>query len=282
MLSSIEVFNAVGTSMGVLPILNPSPTSEYVIKKIRGIEPPKADIHTSPYAIQDGGFFQSSRSGERNIVLTLGYGHPNLVNKTGETLRRELYSTFPPKNLVKLRIFNDDPAYKTVEIIGYVETHLPTIFDKKPAVEISLVCPKPNFVELQTLTRTGATRDNIDFPYRGDADVGFVVNLYTQSDLTKVIISNGQVDQDLVLDFPSPNFLPKFRTLRISTIPGAKDVTVDTGQIKSSALDNITSGSLSMTLGPIVNKFMVDVIPLAGQSGSMPLDMTCTPAYIGL
>lgn len=282
MLSSMEVFNAVGISVANLPITNPVPSSEYVVRNIDGLQPVKADIQTSPYAIQDGGFFQSSRTGGRNIIVTLGYGYPSLTNKTIETLRRELYSIFPPKSMVKLRFFNDDLAYKTTEIIGYIETHEPKLFTKEPEVQISIICPKPNFNELQTLTRTGATRESIDFPYRGDADVGFVVNLYTQSDLTKVIISNGRVDEDMVLDFPSPNILNKFRTLRISTLPGQKNITVSNGQITSNALDNMTSGSLSMTLGANVNQFIVDVIPVPGQSGLMPLDMTCTPAYIGL
>lgn len=286
MLTSIEVRNAIGVLVATLPISAVTADARYSIKDITGLGPVKADINTSPHAIQDGGYFQSARTGERNIVMKIGtrpvYNGETVL--TQETLRRDFYKVFPPKGLVTLRFFNADPQFQTVEIVGYVESNEPDIFSQEPMIQVSIVCPKPNFVELQPMVRTGNTHEPLEFPYRGDAETGFFLELYVQSDLTKVVINNSRVDEDLVLDFPAPSktLLKGRGVLNISTVANNKYITAGQFASETNMLSSLSYGSLSMSLGPIVNSLNVSVIPVPGQSSALPYQVTCVPAYVGL
>ncbi|ASR80276.1 minor tail protein [Arthrobacter phage Heisenberger] len=283
MLTSVEVYNAVGAFKALIPVTAIQNDSPYVITEIGGIGPVKADILTSPYANQAGGFFQSARTGQRNITFKMAYGSVSKTGKTVETLRRELYSIFPPEGGLTLKFFNSEPgAPNDVDIVGYVESIMPNIFSKEPEVMVSIICPKPYFYKPDFLTRTGWTRESLVVPYQGDAPVGFQAQLVVYSDITKVIISNGRVDEDMVMEFPQPNHLRLGDQLIVQTISGEKRLYIIRSTYTIPALDNLTYGSLSMQLDANVNTFVVDVVPVAGQTGIMPFTMTCQTSYLGL
>jgi hypothetical protein len=300
MISSIEVRNALGTLVGTLPVGATSSESPYVIKDIGGLGPVKAEITTSPYATQDGGYFQSARTGERNIVIKMGYKPDYATGKTVETLRRELYSIFSPKGLSKLRFFNNDAAFKTTEIIGYTEAIEPEFFSKEPLVSVSLICPKPYFNELAVVAKVGSSGTSIESPYDGDAPVGFTLWATFMDATNRLILKNG-VDQNLELRFqvPPPGggladpFSPTmFDQITWSTIPGDKYIRLNRSGTIYNLLPYVKSGGLSMKLTPEVQTVTLDVGTSGTPGSDLPGDwewpvvsgliLTCTPAYVGL
>jgi hypothetical protein len=77
-------------------------------------------------------------------VLTLGL-NPNWVDQTVASLRRVLYRYLMPEAWTKLRFFSDDMP--TVDIEGYVESFDPNMFTQDPEIQVSIICPKPDFIE---------------------------------------------------------------------------------------------------------------------------------------
>ncbi len=111
----------------------------------------KAEIISVP-SNKDGDLFQHARLGKRNIVFKLGLD-PNWVNQTMSTLRRMLYSHFPPKAWRTLKFYSDD--MDTVEIGGYVESNEPNMFSQDPEVQISVICLQPKFIGPNTTEYSG-------------------------------------------------------------------------------------------------------------------------------
>src|SRR4030095_8508366 len=300
MLNSIEVRNAVGTLVSTLPVKSVSASSPYTIKDISGLDPVKADINTSDYATQDGGFFQSARTGGRNMVFKMGYQPNYVLGKTVETLRRELYSVFPPKGLIELRFFNSDPAFKTVKIQGYVESFSSPPFAKEPEIDVSIICPKPYCNELDVVLKNGYSSSSIIMPYDGDAEVGFTLAVTLLDSTNRLIMKNG-IDPDLDLRFQVPNpitgladpFSPTmFDEVIFSTIPGSKSIILNRGSTVYNLLPYVKSGGLSMKLSPLVNSVTLDVGSSTSPGSEDPedwewpiissLQLRCTPAYLGL
>lgn len=144
------------------------------VKNIDGLGPVTANITTTPYATSRGELYQDSSIGKRNIVLTLGY-NPNWGGQqTIGSLRQILYRYFSPKQWCKLRFFSDD--LPVVDIEGYCESFDPSIFSQDPEVQISIICPNPDFVEADASLITGIVDDGTTetvFNYIGSTDTGF-------------------------------------------------------------------------------------------------------------
>lgn len=115
----------------------------FQIQKIDGIGPVKANINTSQFGDFDGEAFYGSSIPKRNIVLTMGL-NPDWADQTVEGLRQELYKWFMPKLRTKLKFVSTH--LPTCEIDGYVESLEPNIFSKDPEIQISIICPTPDFI----------------------------------------------------------------------------------------------------------------------------------------
>lgn len=173
----MEVFSAQPgapelTLGGFYPNLDP-----VQIRGIDGLGPVKADILTTPFATGDGEIHQGSIVGKRNIVMTLGL-NPNWVDQTVSSLRRQLYRYLLPKSWTKLRFFSDD--MNTVDIEGYVESFEPNIFSQDPEIQVSVICPKPDFIEVDATIYYGTVDDGtaeLQFEYLGDVEAGFEVRI---------------------------------------------------------------------------------------------------------
>lgn len=145
------------------------------IRDINGLGPVKSDLALTPFATGRGELFQGSSTGKRNIVLTLGL-NPNWANQTMTSLRQLLYRYFMPEYWSTYRFFSDE--LPDVTIRGVVESFEPNIFSADPEVQVSIICPKPDFVHLDTTIITGATTDPPDeivLNYLGTANTGFVL-----------------------------------------------------------------------------------------------------------
>ena len=125
MIKEITVINHLGDVL-TLELANPYKTGIYV-KSISGIGPGKANINTTDLASDDGSIFNSARSMERNIVMTLGFLLVPGVTSTIEDARQLTYKYFPKKKPLTFYILTDN---REIYANGYVESNEPDIFSK--------------------------------------------------------------------------------------------------------------------------------------------------------
>ena len=117
-------------------------TNGFVIHDIQGLDPVKAEIVSSSFGSVDGTQHQSSRRGNRNIVLTLGYA-PDFITTTVGSLRKILYSKLMPKSSVRLLFHMSDGTVP--EILGNIETLETPLFVVFSEATISIICFKYYF-----------------------------------------------------------------------------------------------------------------------------------------
>lgn len=177
MLTKIEVYSAQPDAPA-LPLggffANTDPIQ---VRNVVGLDPVKADILSTPFATGDGELYQGSSVPKRNIVMTLGF-NPTWQDQTMSTLRHMLYRYLLPKAWTKLRFFSDDMP--TVDIEGYVESFDGNIFSQDPEVQISIICPKPDFIEADATVFSGlvdAGLTVLEFEYEGTVETGFEVRI---------------------------------------------------------------------------------------------------------
>ena len=171
MITNIECTNQLGDTV----TLSLDPTqSPYVVKNIDGIGPVGASVATTQYVTKNGSIFQSARTGERNIVITLGMNadYSTTIDPYGE-LRRALYPVLYPQSKVTLVI--ESTELETVEIVGWVESFEPTIFTKDPDIRISIICPDPFFVSQVNTVATSTGTNTITVNNPGNVETGFTL-----------------------------------------------------------------------------------------------------------
>ena len=105
---------------------------------VTGLNPPTADISTSPIATKDGSIFTNARAQNRNIVLTFATTGTN-----PESLRVSIYRVFKIKEPIALEI---KTTSRTANIDGYVESISADPFAKKQRLQVSIICPDPYFL----------------------------------------------------------------------------------------------------------------------------------------
>lgn len=113
------------------------PDHGFLITKITGLGPIKADINMTKLATADGSIYNSARFNERNIVITIRFSGVDI-----EAARQRTYKYFPTKRKVMLSIETD---HRNARVIGYVESNEPNIFSDKEEANISIICPDPYF-----------------------------------------------------------------------------------------------------------------------------------------
>ena len=168
MINRMEV---VGDQPGVpsLPLGGFSPNNEPIqIRGIEGLGPVKAEIASTPFATGRGNLYQGAATGMRNIVLTLGL-NPNWTSQSMTSLRHLLYAYFIPEDWVTLRFISDE--LPPVFIRGIIESFEPNIFSQDPEIQISILCPKPDLIDIATTLIEG----NVDGSETTVAYAGTVV-----------------------------------------------------------------------------------------------------------
>src|SRR4051812_7049320 len=144
---------------------------------VEGLGPVKAEISSTPFATGRGELYQGGSTGKRNIVLTLGL-NPDWEEQTMSTLRQLLYRYFMPEEWCKLRFFSD--YLPTVDIEGYVESFEPNIFSKDPEIQVSIICPKPDFIEANATVLSGLVDNGtaeIVYTYVGTVETGLELRI---------------------------------------------------------------------------------------------------------
>jgi len=223
------------------------------IRNIEGLGPVKAEMATAPFALARGVFFQGSSVGQRNIVLTLGL-NPT-VDQSLATLRALVYRYFMPELVVTLTFSSDER--EDVHIDGVVESVEPNIFSQDPEMQISLICPRPDFI--------GATENSVGpFPtltsgyeeieYTGSVSNGFVLTIENPLDYyvgpIEVVNDNGPFHFDLKV---SDVKLDADDTFILKTVPTNRRVQRVALGITSSIMGQMWKGSSWPVLMPGTN-----------------------------
>lgn len=264
MLTKMEITNPRNATLALL-LGGSGPNTEAIqVRNTEGLGPVKASISTSPFGSIDGEAYTGSSVGKRNIVITVGLD-PNWIDQSMASLRTLLYAYFMPKQSVKLRFFSD--SMTTVEISGYVEGFEPNIFAKDPEIQISIVCPLPDFVAIAATVKTGVVvANNVpqageDIGYLGNIATGFVLKVASSTALPSYL---GSVD--IVSRTPfSPAFSANSVTIdgglyfEMSSVRGlkyARGINVLGGAIIT-LLRNLAASSTWPQLEPGVNNFYV-------------------------
>jgi hypothetical protein len=162
---------------------------DYTVTEIEGLSPPKASINTSVVASFDGSRYNSSRMGERNIVITA------VIEREIEANRIRLYRYFKPKKKVRLYYKNGS---RDVSIDGYVEDFQISPFDKRQKAQVSIICPEPFFQAIDEMLISFSTLSSeFYFPFAIEAEgVPFSI---IEVNPTKVMTNNGDIESGLVI-----------------------------------------------------------------------------------
>lgn len=261
MLTAIEVVAPDGVSFDglVMPVTDATPDELIFVRHVDGIDPVDAEVTSKGYGQVDGDFYIGSRVGKRNIVLTLG------LNDV-ETALPILYAYFMPKSGVTLKFTVDGYPGDPVYISGYVETAPFPHFSQDPEMQISIICPKPNFWKFEEMV-TGVSGDaptEVEIEYQGNQITGFDV---------KLEIPVGGFNGDLFIELNNleggvgyRHFLldnvtiPGEKTVHFNSVQGSKRVEslpIDEDYPNNSLLGTMSNDSFWLTLWPGTNVFRI-------------------------
>lgn len=274
MITLIEARTLQGTLLS-LPLGDIS--GGYSIQDVDGLDPVDATIVSSDFAGTDGEQYQSSSVGKRNIVLTLGLESDYITNSV-RSLRKNLYNFFLPKKPVSLRFYDDEGL--TVDIAGRVETCKSKLFSQEPAVEISILCFDPEFVNVTPTTVTGSTVNSTTsnlYQYDGDIGTGFTLTLNVNQTLGEFTVYNTGED-GIVHSLDIQASLLAGDIVTISTVSGNKYVKRTRAGVTTSLLYGMTTQSDWVALSPGDNHFRVYITGAT----PIPYSITYTELYGGL
>lgn len=261
MLTKLEVRNS-NVSIPPLPISNSMGPIQ--IRDIDGLGPVTATVNSTKYAEIDGEEYTGSTLPKRNIVLKLGF-NPDWATQTMTDLRHALYQYFMTKQKVNLRFYSDE--LPTVEINGVVESFEPNLFSKDPEIVISIVCTKPDFVDLVATVVPGVALALPDgaatiINYSGSVETGFLLNVVASVAAPTL---NGEVDVINTVGGDTIVFgltvqINSTKYLQLSTLQGfkyAKTIPTGVGSPVSILGDVFDETEWAFYLQPGVNHFRV-------------------------
>lgn len=274
MLQLVEVRTRQGDLLS-LPLEDDS--SGLRVAEIEGLGPVKANLVSSSFANMDGEEYQSSRREARNIKLQIELD-PDPETDTVYGLRKQIYKFFMPKSEVSFRFFMSDGL--EVDIVGRVETCEPAMFTIEPAIDISVMCFKPDFYELTPELVPGSTTAGdvpITIDYTGSLETGIQLTLNVDRVLPEFSVYHVPPTDELrTMDFD--NFpLEAGDVLTISTVRGAKGATLTRAGTTSSVLYGISPQSSWIELLPGTN-----TIRVAAEGADIPLTIQYIKKHGGL
>jgi hypothetical protein len=258
----LEVFSSQPDAP-VLPLGGFMPSDDPVqVRGVDGLGPVKANIASTPLATGRGEQYQGTTTGKRNIILSLGL-NPNWQDHTMATLRQLLYRYFMPEDWLKLRFTSDH--LPVVDIEGYVESFEPNMFSEDPEVQISIICPKPDFIQTDASIIYGTVDDGTQeyaFEYIGTIDVGYelrieasIPNLAYSGDLTINTRAFGE-DQSVTIEDIVVDTTKYFRFCSVRNAKRVGSVAVSDG-IFTNQLGKMTNESVWPVLKPGENVITV-------------------------
>ena len=293
MIKSVTVTNHRGESL-LCELADPSKEG-FAITSITGIGPLKADVNITDISSIDGGLFNSSRIGTRNIVITLVYYYDSDYDI--ENLRHKSYRYFQPKKPCKLCISTDE---REAFIDGIVESNEVNIFNKQEGSQISILCAQPFFytADKEYNQYNDFAIPSFSFPftkdvsnttdkllmgtileykltevvYSGDVDTGLLFSIDFNSNISNnstIEIVNGDTGVENTISISKiitlvKAILPSFDSISVgdslmfSTVKGEKFVTFLHDNVEYNVLGCMKSNGDWIYLIPGVNRIRID------------------------
>lgn len=243
----ITVTNHIGQTL-TLDMLN------FPVIAVEGITPCSSTINTSTVATTDGSYFNSSKINQRNIVLTIV---PNATD-IGKA-RLELYKYFKPKRKCTL---NFKTKHRNVKIDGYVETFEGGLYSAKQAFQISVICPRAFFEDVETVNvKQTAVYDAFEFPFEtteegielstlnsladvnvvniGEESTGLTIELLATGTVLEPTIYNKTKNEKMTIKVE----LKRGDIIEIDTRQGQKRIALISDGIQTNIINKIEKGS---------------------------------------
>jgi hypothetical protein len=277
-LTTIEARSRQGNLLS-LPLEDDS--SGLRVAKVEGLDPVKASLVSSGFANSDGEIFQSSKRETRNIKFNIELDPDPESGDTVRDLRKKLYRFFMPESEVRLTFVLEEGL--DVDIVGRVESCETDHFSQEPAVDISIICFDPDFVDpTPIVVNDGMFTSNADptvIDYEGTVEVGVVITLgpIVQEIPDFVLYHTLPNDEVRTLEFDNIT-LEVGDTLTISTVFGSKGASLTRAGTSSSALYGISPQSNWITLEPGENQLKL----YSSVAGGSPWAVEYVNKYGGL
>ena len=226
----------------------------YAVIGVQGLTPPKTVINTSTGGSMDGTFYNSSRVEQRNIVIDI------ILNGDIEANRQRLYEIFPRKLPCTIYFKNKN---RNVKILGYVEVLEGDLFVQREKMQISIICPRPFFEDVQTIyTELSQIVSMFEFPFSinegepiplseilgtplctikngGDAECGVMMTITITDVVTDLKIYNTTTQTFFGFNY---NFEANDE-ITINTVSGQMGATLNRGGKTINLLNHVTAGS---------------------------------------
>ena len=258
---------------------------KYTVYKIEGLNPPHATINSSVNTTTDGSNINSVRLENRNIVIYVA------INGDVEASRINLYKYFPVKKTVKLYFSNSS---RKIYIEGTVELIECDLFTNRQVAQISIICPKPYFKDVENLVTTfGDVTKMFEFPFAiskagveisavttnqrrsivntGDIETGVIIKLFATGAVVNPVIYDVLKRTQLKLNFT----MLASDTLVINTNVGEKSIELIRDGVTYNAMGYMAQDSTWFNLEAGDNVFTYDA-----DSGNSYLQLTFTTSIL--
>lgn len=240
------------------------PESGFIVTKIDGMGPVKANVNTSHSAVADGDTITSTRLGGRNLVIEGIFTYASTI----EEARLKSYKYFPIGKKVTVTIVTDSRIGETT---GVVESNEPNIFSEWEEFQISIICESPFFNDVgengvvETMfagvdskfefpfTNNSITENLIEFSelvtkktnyvyYDGDSETGVLITIHALGDVGDIDIYNTKTREHMSIDMTklaalTGSGMVNGDSIEINTTKGDRSVTLIRGGHKSNVLN---------------------------------------------
>lgn len=254
MLTQVDAIDIRGNT---LQMLVADSTSGISVENIDGLDPVTAVLSSQAVAQRDGVTVMNTRRDVRNITMELGL-NPDYVTNTVASLRSLLYKWFMTKAKVTLLFYYDGVPFATAN--GYVEDCSSPMFVQDPVMNVSVVCPDPDFVAysptvLALTSVTGTAFTEIDYP--GTSDAGVLISMPVTTLTSTMTIANFAPDQDSQVMNLSSASLAAGTTFKLDTVPGERAISQIVGGSVLSLLSYADKTYEWVTLREGANQFRI-------------------------
>lgn len=257
----------------------------YTVFKIEGLNPPQATINSSVNTTTDGSSINSVRLENRNIVIYM------TMEGDVEANRINLYKYFPVKKTVKLYFSNES---RDIFIEGTVELIECDLFSQKQVAQISIICPKPYFKDVENLVTIFSDVSSLfEFPFNitksgveisaittnqrrsiintGDIETGVIIKLFATGTVVNPVVYDVLKRNQLKLNFT----MLASDTIVINTNVGEKSIELIRDGVTYNAMGYMAHDSSWFVMESGDNVFTYDA-----DSGNSNLQLTFTTSIL--
>lgn len=257
----------------------------YTVFKIEGLNPPQVNINSSVNTTTDGSSINSARLENRNIVIYA------TMEGNIEANRINLYKYFPVKKTVKLYFSNES---RKIYIEGMVELIECDLFSNKQVAQISIICPRPYFKDVENLvTVFSDVSAMFEFPFSiskagveistigtnqrrsiintGDIETGVIIKLFATGTVVNPVIYDVLKRTYLKLNFT----MLASDTVVINTNVGEKSIELIRDGVTYNAMGYMAQDSSWFVIEAGDNVFTYDA-----DSGNSNLQLTFTTSIL--